>query len=111
MCLFLTLLDTSIVATAIYTIGVEFDTSENVNWVALAYTTAYLSFAVTMARLSDILGRKRTFLACQLVFFAFSLGCGFSQNLTQLIACRVLQGIGGSGTFELIPHCDASTQC
>lgn len=97
MGLFLTLVDTSIVATSLYTIGIEFEAAETVNWVALAYTLAYLSCAVTFARLSDVVGRRNTFLAAQVMFVAFSLACGVSQNMPQLIAFRALQGIGGSG--------------
>ena len=95
--LFLTLVDTSIVATSLYTIGVEFEAAETVNWVALAYTLAYLSCAVTFARISDVVGRRNTFVAAKVIFVAFSIACGFSQNLPQLIAFRALQGIGGSG--------------
>lgn len=95
--LFLSFVDSSIVATSLYSIGIDFDSSQTVNWVALAYTLAYLGCAVTFSRLSDILGRRNTFLAAYIVFIAFSFGCGFAQNLPQLIAFRALQGIGGSG--------------
>ncbi|KFH42329.1 putative transporter-like protein [Hapsidospora chrysogenum ATCC 11550] len=98
--LFLTLIDSSIVATSLYTIGIEFEAAETVNWVALSYTLAYLSCVVTFSRLSDVVGRRDTFLAGQAIFVAFSLACGFSQNLHQLIIFRTLQGIGGS---ELCP--------
>ena len=37
------------------------------------------------------------------VFFAaFSLGGGLAQTLNQLIALRVLQGIGGSGLYSMV---------
>lgn len=91
------MIDTSIVATSIYDIGVEFKDVRRVNWVALAYTLAYLGCAVTFARISDVVGRKAAFVAAYIIFFAFSLGCGFAQTLDQLIACRTFQGIGGSG--------------
>ncbi|KAL2855791.1 major facilitator superfamily domain-containing protein [Aspergillus pseudodeflectus] len=99
--LFLSIIDTSIVATSIYSIGVEFQDVRRVNWVALAYTLAYLGCAVTFARVSDAVGRRNAFVAAYIVFFAFSLGCGFAQSLDQLIACRTLQGIGGSGLYSL----------
>ena len=40
-------------------------------------------------------------MAAFIVFFAFSLGCGFAQSLGQLIAFRVMQGVGGSGLYSL----------
>jgi MFS family permease len=92
------MLDSSIVATSLYSIGSDFN--ENVavlNWVALAYTLSYLSCVVLFARMADVMGRRNAFLAAFVIFFAFSLGCGFAQNLSGLIACRAFQGIGGSG--------------
>ncbi|BCS24885.1 uncharacterized protein APUU_41329S [Aspergillus puulaauensis] len=99
--LFLSIIDTSIVATSIYSIGVEFKDARRVNWVALAYTLAYLGCAVTFTRISDVVGRRNAFVAAYVIFFAFSLGCGFAQSMDQLIACRTLQGIGGSGLYSL----------
>lgn len=99
--LFLSMIDTSIVATSLYTIGLEFEALETVNWVALAYTLSYLGCAVVFARISDIVGRRNAFIAAYVLFFAFSLACGFAQSLDQLIAFRVLQGVGGSGLYSL----------
>ncbi|KAK7431400.1 hypothetical protein QQZ08_002171 [Neonectria magnoliae] len=95
------MIDTSIVATSLYTIGIEFQAFETVNWVALAYTLAYLGCAVVFARISDIVGRRHAFIAAYIIFVAFSLACGFAQSLDQLIAFRVLQGVGGSGLYSL----------
>jgi MFS family permease len=101
--LFMSLLDSSIVATSLYTIGVDFEAQDTVNWVALAYTLAYLSCAITFTRVSDVIGRRNAFVVGYVLFIAFSLGCGFAQDISQLIAMRVLQGIGGSGRFILYP--------
>lgn len=94
-------MDTTIIATALYTIGVDLKALGSVNWVALSYTLAYLGCAVIFARISDIIGRKSAYIAAFIIFFAFSLGCGFSQRMNQLIACRALQGIGGAGLYSL----------
>ncbi|KAL2072915.1 hypothetical protein VTL71DRAFT_10239 [Oculimacula yallundae] len=99
--LFLSLLDTTIVATAIYTIGVDLSSLTAVNWVALAYTLSYLGCAVIFARVADIIGRRNAYVAAFVIFFAFSIGCGFAKTLNQLIALRVMQGIGGSGLYSL----------
>ncbi|KAK3318584.1 major facilitator superfamily transporter [Apodospora peruviana] len=95
------MLDSSIVATSLFTIAAEFHEIGTINWVALAYTLAFLSCGVLFARVSDVVGRKAAFLAAYFIFIAFSLGCGFSQNLQQLIVCRAFQGIGGSGLYSL----------
>ncbi|WYZ46447.1 hypothetical protein EsH8_IX_000672 [Colletotrichum jinshuiense] len=99
--LFLSMLDASIVATSLYTISAEFESMDLINWVALAYTLTYLSCAVLVARISDVVGRRNAFLASFIIFFGFSLGCGFAQNLEQLVAFRALQGLGGSGLYSI----------
>ncbi|RGP60514.1 hypothetical protein FSPOR_10651 [Fusarium sporotrichioides] len=99
--LFLSMIDTSIVATSLHSIGVDFEVLGDVNWVALAYTLAYLGCAIVFARISDIVGRRNAFIAAYIIFFVFSLACGFSKTLNQLIAFRALQGVGGSGLYAL----------
>ncbi|CAK7263631.1 hypothetical protein SEPCBS119000_000580 [Sporothrix epigloea] len=99
--LFLAMLDSSIVATSLLTIGHELGYLELINWVALAYTLAYLSCAVIFARIADIVGRRDAYLAAFVIFFGSSIGCGFAKSLHQLIALRALQGIGGSGLYSL----------
>lgn len=91
------MLDSSIVATSLYVIGIEYKSIQTVNWVALAYTLAYLGLAIVVARLSDVVGRRKAYLACLILFIAFSIGCATAKSLNQLIAFRALQGIGGSG--------------
>lgn len=94
-------MDSSIVATSLFAIGVEFEEMDTVNWVALAYTLCYLGFAVLFTRISDIVGRRKAFASAYVIFFAFSIGCGFAQTMNQLIACRAFQGIGGSGLYSI----------
>jgi MFS family permease len=99
--LFLSLLDTSIVATALYSISTSFSTPHATTWVALSYTLAYLSFAVPFANLSDVIGRRAAWLLAFTIFFTFSLACGFAKTLMQLVGLRAVQGIGGSGLYSL----------
>ncbi|KAH6635230.1 hypothetical protein B0J18DRAFT_442677 [Chaetomium sp. MPI-SDFR-AT-0129] len=103
--LFLSMLDSSIVATSLFTIAAEFGRDgidvSGINWVALAYTLSYLGCAVLFARVSDVIGRRATFAAAYVVFIAFSVGCGFATNLEELIALRALQGMGGSGLYSV----------
>ncbi|KAI0833951.1 major facilitator superfamily transporter [Hypoxylon sp. FL0890] len=99
--LLLSFLDTSIVATSLFEIATEFNVLADVNWVALAYALTYLGFAVLLARISDIVGRRNAFIVFYVIFIAFSIACGFTQNLAQLIACRTVQGLGGSGVYSI----------
>ena len=65
--------------------------------------TALTSYVLTLAIcipasswLADRFGTRRVFATSVIVFTAGSLACGLSQNLTELIASRVLQGLGGA---------------
>ncbi|KAH6631918.1 major facilitator superfamily transporter [Chaetomium tenue] len=99
--LFLSMLDSSIVATSLFTIAAEFGDVGSINWVALAYTLTYLSCAVLFARVSDVVGRHAAFAAAYVVFIVFSIACGFASGMGQLIAFRALQGVGGSGLYSV----------
>lgn len=59
-------------------------------------------FAIIFTRLSDGIGRQSAVILAYVLFAAFSLGGGLAQTLNQLIAFRVLQGIGGSGLYSMI---------
>lgn len=94
-------LDTSITATAIFTIGKEFGSFNKINWIPLAYTLSDVGCAVLWTSLGDVVGRQYAYLAAYVMFLAFSIGCGFAHSINQLIALRALQGIGGSGLYSL----------
>jgi EmrB/QacA subfamily drug resistance transporter len=68
-------------------------------WVILAYMISSTVLVLTAGRLSDLFGRKKAYVAGFLVFAAASLGAGFSASGTELIAWRVVQGIGAAFIF------------
>jgi EmrB/QacA subfamily drug resistance transporter len=68
-------------------------------WVILAYMIASTVLVLTAGRLSDLFGRKRAYVGGFVVFALASLGAGFSDDVTQLILWRVLQGVGGAFLF------------
>lgn len=92
--LFLDILDTTIVNVAIPTLGRELRT-DNAEWVVLGYTLSLAVFIPTSGWLGDRFGTKRTFLFALSAFTAGSALCGMAQTINQLIAFRVLQGVGG----------------
>jgi EmrB/QacA subfamily drug resistance transporter len=51
---------------------------------------------ITAGRLGDLFGPRQLFAAGLIVFTAASALCGLSQDATQLIAARVIQGVGGA---------------
>lgn len=90
-------LDTAIVNVALPTIQEELDFSpENLQWVVSGYALTFGGLLLLGGRLGDILGRRKVFMAGLLLFAAFSLLCGLSQNDTMLIVARLLQGAAGA---------------
>jgi EmrB/QacA subfamily drug resistance transporter len=94
---FMQTLDSTIVNTAVPSIA------HALNVRPIDLKTALTSYVLTLAVcipasawLSDRFGTRRVFAASVIVFTAGSLACGLSQNLTELIASRVLQGLGGA---------------
>lgn len=67
-----------------------------IQWVLLAYDLTLIGLVLTLGRLGDLFGRKRIYTGGYLLFVCGSVLCGLSQSPAQLIAFRVLQGIGGS---------------
>jgi len=89
--------DASIVQLALPALQHTFKASVNeVRWVAIAYLLAFAACLPVFARLCEMFGRKLLYLAGFALFGSASLLCGLAQDRPTLIACRTLQGIGGS---------------
>jgi EmrB/QacA subfamily drug resistance transporter len=67
-----------------------------IQWILLVYDLAVIGLVLTLGRLGDLFGRKWIYILGFLVFVASSAFCGLAQTSGQLIAARVLQGIGGA---------------
>jgi EmrB/QacA subfamily drug resistance transporter len=68
-------------------------------WVILVYMIASTVLVLSAGRLSDQFGRKNAYIGGFLLFAAASLGAGFSTSGTELIAWRIVQGVGGAFLF------------
>ncbi|MDT4913265.1 MAG: hypothetical protein QOC66_2393 [Pseudonocardiales bacterium] len=77
-------------------------TEASLAWVVNAYMIAFGGLLLLAGRLGDLLGRRRVFLAGLAVFTIASLGCGFAQTQSMLVAARFVQGIGGAMTSAVI---------
>jgi EmrB/QacA subfamily drug resistance transporter len=92
--LFLDLIDVTIVNVALRTIGEDLRT-EAIEWVVLGYTLSLAVWIPASGWMGDRFGTKRVFLTALGLFVGGSVLCGFAQTIGQLIAYRVLQGVGG----------------
>ena len=90
-------LDSTIVATALPTIVSELGGLEHLAWVVTAYLLAQTVVTPLYGKLGDLYGRKRVLQTAIVLFLAGSVLCGLSQTMTQLIAFRAIQGLGGGG--------------
>lgn len=94
---FMIVLDTATVTTALPTIQADLGfSSAGLQWVVTAYTVTFGSLMLLGGRLADLFGRRRVFLAGNVIFLAASVVCGLAVSSEMLIVGRVLQGAGGA---------------
>jgi DHA2 family multidrug resistance protein len=75
-------------------------TLEDAGWLVTGYAVANVIVLPMSGWLGDRFGRKNYFLTSILMFTLASFLCGYSENLTQLILFRVLQGLAGGGLLS-----------
>jgi EmrB/QacA subfamily drug resistance transporter len=90
-------LDQTIVSTALPTIVGELGGLEHLSWVVTAYLLAVTSVTPLYGKLGDLFGRKVVLQGALVIFLVGSALCGLAQGMTELIAFRAIQGLGGGG--------------
>ncbi|WNY22977.1 Riboflavin transporter RibZ [Methanimicrococcus hongohii] len=82
-------------------IGADFSVSAHaLGWVATAYLFASVLFLVPMARLSDLIGRKKIFMTGMVLAAVSAIIQPFSPTFHVLILLRVLDGIAMACVFS-----------
>jgi len=95
---FMEVLDTSIANVALpYMAGSLGASNDQSTWVLTSYLVSNAVVLPISGWLSRLLGRKRFFMSCLVIFTLTSLLCGIAPSLGMLIVFRVLQGMGGGG--------------
>jgi EmrB/QacA subfamily drug resistance transporter len=91
------MLDATAVNVALPAIGRDLGSGlAGLQWTLSGYTLALASLILLGGALGDRYGRRRVFLVGVVWFAVASLGCGLAQSTGQLVAARVLQGVGGA---------------
>ncbi|WP_243075345.1 MFS transporter [Microbacterium sp. SS28] len=90
-------LDHTIVSTSLATVAGELGALEHMSWIVVGYTLASTVLLPIIGKLGDAAGPRRIFLASLVLFLLASLACGFAQDMPQLIAGRVVQGMSSAG--------------
>src|SRR5712692_4485682 len=94
-------LDQTIVATALPTIVSDLGGLSHLSWVVTSYILATTATTQVWGKLGDQYGRKYLFIASIVIFLVGSALSGLSSSMTELIAFRAVQGIGGGGLLVL----------
>ncbi|MCL2032155.1 MAG: MFS transporter [Methanomassiliicoccaceae archaeon] len=82
---------------ALVLIGAEFDVgSKSLAMVNTTFLLASVIVMVPLARVSDIIGRKKVFIAGLLITLASALVGGFSPNFEVLLVMRFIMGAGSA---------------
>ena len=95
--LFMEFIDSTALSTALPTLARAFHTDPV--HLKLALTSYLLALAVVAPAsgwVADRLGAKRVFLSAMAVFLVGSALCGVSRSLGELVAARLVQGVGGA---------------
>jgi EmrB/QacA subfamily drug resistance transporter len=90
-------LDQTIVSTALPTIVGELGGLEHISWVVTSYLLAVTIVTPLYGKLGDLYGRKLVLQGALVIFLIGSALCGLAQGMTELIAFRAIQGLGGGG--------------
>jgi EmrB/QacA subfamily drug resistance transporter len=98
---FLGSLDSTILASALPTIGRDLGDVHLLPWLITAYLIASTAVTPLYGKISDIAGRRVTLMAALSTYIAGSLICALSPNLLALICGRVVHGIGGGGLTSM----------
>src|SRR4051795_13173363 len=95
--LLLASLDQTIVSTALPTIVRELGGLAHLSWGVTAYLLAITVVTPLYGKLGDLFGRKIVLQGALVIFLIGSALCGMAQGMTELIAFRAIQGLGGGG--------------
>jgi EmrB/QacA subfamily drug resistance transporter len=95
--MFMIVLDSTIVAVALPAMRTDLSLSaEAQQWVVDSYLVALGGLLLLAARVGDVVGHRRVFIAGLAVFTAASLAGGLATDGPLLIAARVVQGVGAA---------------
>lgn len=99
--LFLGALDQTVVGTALPRIVTDLHGNGLYTWVVTAYLLSSTITVPIYGKLSDVYGRKALLLTGIVIFLAGSWLSGLSQDMTQLILFRAVQGMGAGALFPI----------
>lgn len=95
---FMEVLDTTIANVALKNIAGSLAAGQDEStYIITSYLVSNAIILPISGWLSNVLGRKRFYMGCVLLFTVASIACAFATSLWMMLLFRVLQGIGGGG--------------
>ena len=88
-------MDGTIVGTCATEIARDLGGMELYSWLVTAYLLCETGMVPIAGKMSDRYGRKPLFLLGLILFIGGSVVAGLSMNMSMLIVCRAVQGLGG----------------
>ena len=99
---FMFVLDATIANVALPHMAGSFSVSRDESmWILTSYLIASGIVIPMVDWFSKAMGRKTFFIASIIMFTVASLLCGMAQTMGQMVAFRILQGIGGGGILPI----------
>ncbi len=94
--MFVNILDSTVVTVILPTLSREFGAGTNsIDWVVTGYLLSLAVWIPASGWIGDRVGTKRVFLFALVIFTIASALCGLSTSLAEMVAFRILQGVGG----------------
>src|ERR1700712_4812897 len=95
---FMEVLDTTIANVALRHIAGSLAAGQDEStYIVTSYLVSNAIILPISGWLSNVIGRKRFYMGCVLLFTIASVACAFATSLWMMLAFRVVQGIGGGG--------------
>jgi DHA2 family multidrug resistance protein len=99
---FMAVMDTTVINVSIpHMMGNFGQDLSSITWVATSYSIAEIIMITMTGWWSALIGRRRLFLASFALFTLGSVLCGTATSFPQMIAYRVIQGIGGGALIPI----------
>ena len=107
--LFVAVLSSTVVSNALPRILTDLHGGESAyTWVITAALLSLTASTPIWGKLSDLVSKKLLVQIALVIYIVSSALAGLAQNTSELIACRVLQGIGAGGVTALAQICLAA---
>ncbi|ESK88241.1 mfs drug [Moniliophthora roreri MCA 2997] len=101
LAMFLFAIEETIVATSVSSIGAALDIKGSLAWISTSYLLTTTVVQPILGRIADVVGVKRFLMIELWIFVIGNIIAGTANTLAQIIAGRLIAGIGGAGLLTL----------